>query len=997
MSQNTPLDQEASAGSPGSALPELPPELARLLGQRVGNYVIERPLARGGMGSVFVARHLSLGKEVAVKFVDIELKERPDLAQRFLDEARVTANLNHPNIVDIFDFGELDGRLYYVMELLRGRSLRGQMRAHGRCTVEELLPFMEQVCSALAAAHAAGVVHRDLKPGNIFMLDGSPPRAKLLDFGVAKLMAAAESKTRNGQVLGTASHMAPEQALGDVARITPQSDLYSLGVIAYEMLTGVPLFRHESDLMLMVMHVRDRVTPIRDVVPEVSEPVASIIESCLAKAPQERPRSARALAEALRGALTAPAPRAAALNILPPPRVDSVAIKLGTDQTMPDSPTPARSSPFEDRPTAAETAPAATPGLAPLSSGVTLASRQAAREPAPEVVPVAIVEAAPMPPPAAKTLATPVQPVAAPPPAPPAPAPVAAETAAVPAPPPERDDAPLTATAQATLNKLLLRLQRKGDFPAFAQSMGEVSKKSDANSAYSASQLGESILKDYALTAKLLKVVNSMYANRFGGKVYSVQHAIVLLGFDRIRSLALGISLFKSSGKGAQTPHVTDSAVGSLVSGEIARALAVNAKLSDEEAQVCAMFRNLGRHLVIVYLPEIFEQILALVKRDGLVERVAAERVLGSSYGKLGSAIAQNWKLPPRIASAIAALPSPGGSLPRADDRMSALSALANDLCEVVASAPPHARQHAINDLLSRNKNLMTVKEDSLLELLSTVQDSFQQRYATLGLDVRASRFLNNVGALLKAEAEAAKPTSDEASPAEEGSAERAAEGASSAPVATDASPAELHGGRARPVVAKLTLAKELNGADSAGIVLRPLLNPPTPVDLEARLREVQALVAARKPADSVLALALRTWAEQLGLSRILLLVATPSREELVVRFGMREDISAVSKELRFSLKTSRGPANLFAATYQSGRDTVVSDAFAPRTAASIPVRYHEVLGTPAFALYACVAKGVLPALLLADVDAAEALPQSEQLSSLQALRPLIAQAASLR
>lgn len=1008
MTPNSPSQQEVHGPAPGSSAEAPSTDATQMLGRRIGNYVIERPLARGGMGSVFVARHPHLGKEVAVKFLDLEVSTRPELAQRFLAEARITANLNHPNIVDIFDFGEIDGRLYYVMELLRGKSLRAQMRAQGRFTLPELKHYLDQMCSALDAAHTAGVVHRDLKPGNVFVLDGDGPRVKLLDFGVAKLMATAEANTRHGQVLGTASHMAPEQALGDVHRITPQSDLYSLGVIAYEMLTGVPLFRHESDLMLMVMHVRDRITPIREVLPDVPAAVAAVIESCLAKAPQERPASARTLGAALSEAMARAPLERLELSLPRPPR-DPAIIQLGSQATLPESAMGVHSTqadpgvdlrelglgatlPSRDPvPAAVAAAPSppiaapAAPLIAPAPPSITLQNIAPAPATSPTWIaePARIVEPVRPEPTRAPEPVRPIEPAQA------AEAPRAEATPELPAPEPapeEREDTPLTATATATLNKLLLRLQRKGDFPAFAQSVGEVSKKADADSAYSASQLGESILKDYALTAKLLKVVNSMYANRFGGKIYSVQHAIVLLGFDRIRSLALGISLFKGSGKQAPSPFVTDSAVSSLVSGEIARSLAWSAKLSDEEALVCAMFRNLGRHLVIVYLPEVFEQVTQLAERERLNERVAAERVLGITYSKLGVAVAQNWKLPPRMISAISARGTNPGALTRPEDRVSALAALSNDLCEVVASAPAASRERAISELLARHKQLMNVSEETILDLLANVQESFQQRYATLGLDVKASRFLNSVGALVEARATAAAEA--EAAAAAARTEAEPLESAESLPAALGELP-----GRARQHVAKLNLAKELP-AESAGIVLRPLAAI-VHAGVEQRIDEVQSLVQSRAPADTVLTHALKLWAQHSAVSRLLLLVPNNTRDELVVRAGMRDDLEAVSKELRLPLRSARGPTNLFAATFQSGKDTNVPDAFAQRSSATVPVRYFEVLGSPAFALYGCLSKGVNPALLLADFDAAESIPPSDRVAPLARLRPLIAQAAS--
>ncbi len=889
--------------------------LPHLVGQRVGNYVIERPLARGGMGSVFVAKHPQLGREVAVKFLSQQVSAAPEHAQRFLSEARITANLKHPHIVDILDFGELDGRLYYVMELLRGRSLRDEMRERGRFPLERAARYLTQVCSALEAAHGAGVVHRDLKPGNIFIVEGEPAQLKLLDFGVAKLMSTPVTRTRHGQVLGTPTHMAPEQALGDVDRTTPQSDLYSLGVIAYELLTGEPLFRHESELMLLVMHVRDAARPIRELAPEIHERVAALVERCLAKDPSERPASARALAEEL----------AAAARFA----LDNPITYTGIASELREA-APQRAYASEE--TISQVLPAAAPNAQPP------------REPA-VVAPVALVALEPAP----------------------------VEAAAAQPEPRERVEAPLSATAQSTLNKLLLRLQRRGDFPAFAQAVGEVTKKADADSAYSASELGQAILQDYALTAKLLRIVNSMYANRFGGKIYSVQHAIVLLGFDRVRSLALSISLFKRSGKGAQAEHVSDSAIGSIATGQIARSLARNARVSDEEAMVCAMFRDLGRHLVIVYLPELYAQIVETSARDQLSLRAAAERVLGTSFWRLGLAVAQNWRLPPRIVAAISAPPYAGGALPRVEDRLSALAEFSSELCELVASETSAERERALSALLSRHSNLVALDAESLLDLLSQVRAALHERYSKLlGLDVKASRFLNNL----------APPTElEEAAPRKSSAA-----GAADAPFVERID--------VKPIVRRLNFAKVLEAPRSARERADLEARAAAP-DFEQRLAALRATLVSGAQPELALNHALALASERLAVSRLLLLTRRGNRDELVVRAGIRDDLDALVRELHLPLKSGRGGPNVFAHAFNSGRDVIVSDAFDERQSPSVPLRYIEALGSPAFAVYSCVGKGLSPALLLVDADSARELPAAERVAELAKLRPLLAQAAA--
>jgi HD-like signal output (HDOD) protein len=1002
---------------------------AALVGKRVGNYVIERPLARGGMGSVFVAKHPHLGREVAVKFLDLEVSSRPDLAQRFLSEARITASLHHPNIVDIFDFGDLDGRLYYVMELLRGPSLRAHMRARAHFSPEELLPYMQQICSALDAAHGAGVVHRDLKPANVLLLDGEPPRLKLLDFGVAKMMSTGGTQTQSGQVLGTPSHMAPEQAMGDVHLITPKTDIYSLGVILYEMLTGSPPFRHESAMMLMIMHVRDAVTPVRELAPEVPERVARVIEACLAKAPEARPESARVLSELLSAAVRhgAPGPGVARAAdgqgpfapVAPPHRVDVGSVSLlGTQPTVMEptavsfDPVPkaqaqepagapdreAATGVFAFEPVrahpAARTAPRPEPDAPRPSLTAAVNAPAAVREPA-----AAVVQLVPV---ATRTRAT-ASPATAPVDTPsPQPDPVLESTPPAPGERDGDDDAPLTATAQATLSKLLLRLQLKGDFPAFARSMGEVSQKADARSAYSAGQLGQSILKDYALTAKLLRVVNSTYANRFGGKIYSVQHAIVILGFDRIRSLALGISLFKSGGKSGQSQRISDSAIGSLVSGEIARALARKAELEDEEVMVCAMFRNLGHHLTVVYLPESYDEIQGLARAEKLSVPAAAERVLGTSFGRLGAAVAQNWHLPPRIRSAIAAVPSSGGPLVGLEARSNALSQFANELCEIVTNESPSTRSAAITRLLARYKNLLVIDEEAILKLLTSVQESFQQRYsAVFGPDIKASRFLSNVVSMAAGDsppaandggATAAVPErKDEPARASKRSSSRLHAVAPAVGAPKDAVHAKEAKARHKVVVAPLVLGKKLEDPRRAGAAA----DPPGQSALEKQIEDIKGALAARSSADAILGRSLRLWAQHLGATRLLLLAAAPNKEELIVRAGIRDDLETLTKELRLSLKVGKAGGNVFQATYATGKDITVRDAFTEAATASVPARYYEALGSAAFVLYGCGGRGLQSVVLLVDVESEHDLPPPERVPALARLRPLIAQAIS--
>jgi eukaryotic-like serine/threonine-protein kinase len=933
----------------------------RWIGKRVGNYVVDRPLARGGMGSVYVARHPHLGREVAVKFLAAEVSAQPELAARFLAEARVTASLNHPNIVEILDFGELDGVLYYAMELLRGKSLRVAMREQGRFSAEALKPYVEQICWALEAAHRAGIVHRDLKPANILVLEGDPLRIKLVDFGVAKLMSSGTKHTRHGQVLGTATHMAPEQALGELDRVTPQSDLYSLGAIAYEMLAGAPVFHHESDVMLMVMHVRDAVRPIREHNPDVSEAVARVIEGCLAKSPGDRPASARALAESLSRALLAPEP---APERAPLPNAGEERRQAGELPTrvasLPPSPDAATqvapAVEFSDRPThVAPIGERATRLAAPIPT-------RAAAAPAP-----AVRAATPAPAPAPAPVAA--KPVAK--------APLAMTVRSA-TPPRGTAAAPPEVSAESTLSTLLQRLQRRGDFPAFARTVGEVSQKADANSAFSAHQLGESILKDYALTAKLLRIVNANYARRFGGRIYSVQHAILILGFDRVRSLALSISLFKTSGTGKDPQRVSESAISALVSSEIARHLASEARVSDDEATVCAMFRNLGRHLILVYLPELYDRVQELVTKESLPVAAAAARVLGSSFDELGATVAKSWQLPAQVIGSMTS-GATEGPLVRNEDRLNALSAFANELCDIVTREAPEARERPIKELLSRFKNVVSLDHEAVLRLLSQVEASLTERYSSLlGSDLKSSRFVVNVSLPPAPELRHSQKPRPSATPRARAPKVPNIPGIVMKQREARIQLVHIAGGDARD-----------SGAPSVEISLPPA------ADLEQRILELKASLDRGGAPDALLATALGLVSEHLGVRGPLILTAAPNRQNLVVRFGLRDDIEGLKRELRFPLRGAGTQNSPFASAYHSGRDVTMKDAFAKASSEILPASYYEVLGSNAFMLYACIGKGVGPALLLVDADAADALPDPARVAALADLRPLIARAAA--
>ncbi len=279
------------------------------VGRHIGNMVIIRKLAEGGMGSVYLAQDASNGQTLAVKILSPTLARNRNIMTRFFNEAKAAQSIEHPGVVRIFgaDYDD-QGNAYLVMEYLEGESLDQRLRRQGRLSVPETLSIARQIVSALAAAHDRGVVHRDLKPGNIFLTsDPSAPggeRVKLLDFGVAKLVAADKPLTSIGDIIGTPHYMAPEQCRAD-GNIDSRADLYALGCLIYAMLCGRTPFTGNHPGDIICAHLQAPVPPPRMFLPTISPDLEATLLSLLQKDPARRPQSA----ERVQAMIKAPVPQ----------------------------------------------------------------------------------------------------------------------------------------------------------------------------------------------------------------------------------------------------------------------------------------------------------------------------------------------------------------------------------------------------------------------------------------------------------------------------------------------------------------------------------------------------------------------------------------------------------------------------------------------------------------------------------------------------------------
>ncbi|MBA3890797.1 MAG: serine/threonine protein kinase, partial [Gemmatimonadaceae bacterium] len=261
-----------------------------------GEYSLIRELGRGGMGVVYLATEVRLAREVAIKVLPPQLAGDPDLRDQFVREAQVAARLSHPNIVPIHRVGESDMVVYFVMTYVPGMTLGERIRTRGTLTPEQATPLLREVAWALTYAHAAGLVHRDVKPDNILLEQGSG-RAMVTDFGIAHAETTTDFAARDGRVVGTAHYMSPEQAMGEP--VDGRSDLYSLGVVAYYALSGRFPIDGDTAPQILARHVNHAPEPLRALVPTMPHRLAQAVECCLAKDPAQRYQRANDLADAL--------------------------------------------------------------------------------------------------------------------------------------------------------------------------------------------------------------------------------------------------------------------------------------------------------------------------------------------------------------------------------------------------------------------------------------------------------------------------------------------------------------------------------------------------------------------------------------------------------------------------------------------------------------------------------------------------------------------------
>jgi serine/threonine protein kinase len=750
---------------------------------QIGRFKILGELGEGPLGVVYLASDPQRESRVAIRV----LQSRADSGGNRMDaleEIRTISKLQHPHIVPLHEVGEYEKRPYLVFGYVEGSTLRDLMQKEAPLSSLRAGRLMHRIAEGMADAHEKGVVHRALRPSSILI--GQEDHPHIMDFGVSLLNnGASESEACHA---GTPCYLSPEQVTGKT--IGPQTDIFALGLIFYEMLVGESAIAAENLFAASHKISHESIQRPSSKNPDVDAELDAVVSRAVMKEPQER-------------------------------YADVSEMKTALDAYL-----------------AADHGSTANPQT----------------------------------------------------------------------------------ESHSTLEFLLRRIRHKSDFPSFSRNIMEINKRASNSGTNYSSALGlaKVILKDYSLTSKLLKLVNSAFYGQFARTVTTISRAVVVLGFEQVRLAATSLILFEHLRNKSQALELKDAAISSFMSGIIAKDLAAKADVKEvEELFICSMLHNLGQHLALFYFPEEYGRITNLTAQKGLEEDAASRAVLGISYEDLGIGVAKTWEFPDKIVQSMRSLPK--GKIKRAKsaaEKLQSLAGFSNELCAIIATKGGKERDSALAALLSRYESTVPVSESQISRLLQGAWEKVEGYSDILGIDPKKSPFLRQVATHAKAQKDTALPEDKDAKPAvqkEEVTPERCPE-----------------------IVIEEHIADTEEGKDAESILI-------------SGIQEVTNTLLEDYALNDVLTMLLETMYRGFGFQRVILCFRDKNNMRMGARLGFGNDIDRIIERFSFKIEDTSDVFNL---ALQKMKDLSIEDANDERIRRGIPEWFAEIISSPAFVLY---------------------------------------------
>lgn len=773
--------------------------------KNIDRFIIKDILGKGAQGVVYLATDPSLDRQVAIKSVYLHDKLRQqDNIENLLQEARTVSQLQHANIVTIYDVGNNPLEPYLVLEYVEGETLYAQLK--NQIPLKQSLNIMRDVLSGVAAAHQEGIIHCDLKPANIMITKQG--QAKVADFGLALL--AENQQHDNEQLAGTPQYMAPEYI--ETRKHQTVSDVFSLGLIFYELLTGQRAIQGDDVYQLLNAIANTSIPPPSSKNQNIDEKLDAIIMKALQKNPQNRYRDAAEMLQALEENLT--------LN-------DTMNLKDSSDSTV---------------------------------------------------------------------------------------------------------------------QFLLRRMNHKKDFPAFSRTISILNKASNSDTE-SLSTVSNAILKDISLTNKVLRIVNSAYYSRGGGKISTISRAVVMLGINPVKSLAVSLMLFEHLQNKLQASQLMEDAVTSLFSAIMANELAHSNNVKQhEEAFLCALLQQLGKLLVRFYLHEESQAIDKQVEQNNQQENTAALKVLGTSYHTLGMAVAREWGFPDQIINSMKPvddkfLEKKSG---KTDDKLRTIANFSNNLTQVFKQ-PKEQQQDAIKNVTRQYETALDIAPKKIDKLVESSQKELTGFAKLINFNLNKSKFYQQL-----------KPESDTDTDAQ------------------NKPPESVFGDHdSVQVLEQENDMEEIHNSEKA---------------LTDGIQDItNTLTGENVSINQIMQMIMETIYRALPGSRVLLGLRDKPSNSIKGKFGYGDEIESLIQNFIIPLAYQ---ADVFHIAFKNNVDIKIEDTRDEKIIDKIPEWFHRKIGSKSFVLFPIVIKHSPIAIMYIDSTQAKSISISDnQLSLLKTLR----------